>query len=197
MIIGPDAAALGALAGASALLAAVATVLGAAFLVLFFAKGGLWGLLNDIASIVLMLATIPVVLFLASFSAGLVGPLIAGGIALVGIVGMVGASVSQGMLIARVRTYQLLLPWTLGFGAVVGVWYVLIAITGYVAGMPFFMALLAALSGISFVALGYGFMRGNERHPLSVGGGVVLLFASTAFLIWIGLAAIAAAALSR
>jgi len=70
MIIGPDAAALGGLAGASALVAAVATVLGAAFLVLFFAKGGLWGLLNDIASIVLMLATIPVLLFLAMFTSG-------------------------------------------------------------------------------------------------------------------------------
>ena len=197
MIIGPDAAALGGLAGASALLAAVATVLGAVFLVLFFAKGGIWGLLNDIASIALMLATIPVVLFLASFSGGLVGALIAGGIALVGIVGMVGASVSQGLLIARVRTYQQLLPWTLGFGAVVGVWYVAIAITGYLAGMPFLMALLALLSGISFVALGYGFLRGNERHPLSIVGGVVLLFASTAFLVWIGLSAIAAAALSR
>jgi len=197
MIIGPDAAALGGLAGASALVAAVATVLGAAFLVLFFAKGGLWGLLNDIASIVLMLATIPVLLFLAMFTSGLVGGVVAGGIGLVGIVGMLGASVSQTLLIARVRTYQQLLPWTLGFGAIVGAWYVLIAITGYLAGMPFLMALLAFLSGISFIALGYGFLRGNERHPLSVGGGVVLLFASTAFLIWIAFSAMAAGALSR
>jgi hypothetical protein len=51
---------IAAIAGPFALVAAVATVLGAAFLVLFFAKGDPWGLLNDVASIVLMLATIPV-----------------------------------------------------------------------------------------------------------------------------------------
>jgi hypothetical protein len=60
MIIGPQAFGLLEVAGLSALLAAVATVIGAVFLGLFFWKGGLWGLLNDIASIVMMLATIPV-----------------------------------------------------------------------------------------------------------------------------------------
>ena len=196
MILGPQAG-LAAIAGPSALLAAVATVLGAIFLVLFFTKGGLWGLLNDIASIVLMLATIPLVVFLANFTGQLVGPVISGLIGAVGLVGMLGASVSQGLLIARIRTYEQLLPWTLGAGAVVGVWYVGVGITGYLAGMPFPMAVLAMLSGMSFIALGYGWLRGNERHPLSVGGGVVLLFASTIFLAWIGIAAVAAAALNR
>ena len=197
MIIGPDAAGLAALAGLSALIAAVATVLGAIFLVLFFAKGGAWGLLNDLASIVLMLATIPVVLFLANFTAGFFASIVAPAVAAVGILGMLGAAGTQGLLVARVRTYQQLLPWTLGFGAVVGVWYVLIAITGYQAGMPLLLVLLAFLSGVSFVALGYGFWRGNERHPLSIVGGVVLLFASTAFLVWMGLVGIAASALAR
>ena len=197
MIIGPDAAGLAGITAVSAFVAAVATILGAVFLVLFFAKGGRWGLLNDIFSVVLMLATIPIVLFLASFTSTSTGTLVAGAIATVGIVGMGGASVAQGLLIARVRTYEQLLPWTLGFGAIVGAWYLLVAVTGSAAGMPSLMALLAAASGVSFIALGYGFLRGNERHPLSVGGGVVLLFASTAFLIWIGLSATAAAALSR
>ena len=197
MIIGPDAAGLAGITAVSAFVAAMATILGAVFLVLFFAKGGRWGLLNDIFSVVLMLATIPIVLFLASFTSGSTGTLVAGAIATVGIVGMGGASVAQGLLIARVRTYEQLLPWTLGFGAIVGAWYLLVAVTGFAAGMPSLMALLAAASGVSFIALGYGFLRGNERHPLSVGGGVVLLFASTAFLIWIGLSATAAAALSR
>jgi hypothetical protein len=196
MIIGPQTG-LAALAGPSALLAAVATVLGAIFLVLFFARGGFWGLLNDLASIVLMLATIPVALFVASFTAERVGALPATAIALVGLAGMVGASIAQGLLVARIRTYEQLLPWTLGFGAVVGVWYVLVGLTGYLAGMPELMALLAVVSGLAFIALGYGWIRGNERHPLSVGGGVMLLFASTAFLIWLGISLSAAAALAR
>lgn len=189
MIIGPQAAELAALAGTSALVAAVATVVGAITLVLFFAKGGLWGLLNDISSIVLMLATVPVLVFLARFSEPALAPGVALVVAGIGLVGMLGTSVSQGLLVARVRTYQQLLPWTLGLGAVVGAWYVLIGITGRIAGMPELMAILAVVSGVGHVAIGYGFWRGNERHPLSIVGGVVLLITSTIFLTWLGIAA--------
>ena len=177
-----------ALAGPSALVAAVATVLGAVFLILFFAKGGLWGLLNDIASIVMMLAMIPVAFGIAEATSWRVGA--AGGIALVGIAGMVGASVSQGLLIARRFTYRQLLPWTLGFGAVVGAWYLLIGLAGIRSPSfdpgPINLDTLAIASGISFIALGYGFLRGNERHPLSIIGGLVLLVTSTWFLVWLG-----------
>ena len=110
---------------------------------------------------------------------------------------MLGASLSQALLVARIRTYQHLLPWTLGAGAVVGVWYVLAGILLLVATAPALIAALAITSGAGFIAIGYGFWRGNERHPLSIAGGVVLLVASTAFLIWIGLVAIADYGLSR
>lgn len=197
MILGPQAAGLVAIAGPSALLAAVATVVGAVTLMVFFAKGGWWGLANDIASVVMMLATIPVALFLASFTGALVGPLVAGAVLVVGLVGMVGTSITQGLLIARVRSYESLLPWTLGLGAVVGLWYLGVGVTGYLAGMPFLMAVLAVLSGIGFVAIGYGFWRAGQQSRIAMAGGVVLLFASTIFFVWIGLAAIAAAALNR
>lgn len=188
---------LAALAGPSALVAAVATVLGAVFLILFFARGGLWGLLNDIASIVLMLATIPVALFLGGAGDGDWRGINAPIVTAIGVVGMLGATISQALLIARIRTYRQLLPWTLGAGAVVGVWYVLVGALGFGAGFPPLLAALAIVSGVGFIAIGYGFWRGNERHPLSIVGGVVLLIASTAFLLWVGIAAIASYALSR
>ena len=179
------------LAGPSALVAAAATVVGAVTLILFFAKGGWWGLLNDISSIVLMLATIPVALAIRLVP---IGPLSdwEPGIAAVGIVGMLGAALSQGLLVARRASYEQLLPWTLGFGAVVGVWYVLIGLAGIGSSLfwdlsPITEERLAIASGISFIALGYGFMRGNERHPLSVIGGIVLVVTSTWFLMWVGL----------
>lgn len=197
MIIGPQAAEFAALAGSSALLAAVATVVGAVFLGLFFWKGDPWGILNDIASIVLMLATIPVLVFFLSFTWPYLAPGVALAVAAIGLVGMLGASVAQGLLVLRIRTYQQLLPWTLGFGAVVGVWYVLIGITGRFSGVPEIMAILAIAAGAGYVAIGYGFWRGNERHPLSIAGGLVLAVASTAFLAWIGIALIAAYGLSR
>ena len=174
------------LAGPSALLAAAATVVGAVTLILFFTKGQPWGLLNDIASIVLMVATIPVALAISDVHiADWDWP---AGIAAVGVVGMVGASISQGLLIARRYTYIQLLPWTLGFGAVVGVWYILVGLLGVRLGLfQSLLDVLAILSGVSFIALGYGFLRGNERHPLSIVGGLVLLVSSTWFLAWVGL----------
>lgn len=175
-------------AGPSAFVAAIATVVGAATLGLFFAKGQPWGTINDVSSIVLMLATIPVALAFAGVTS--TWSAWSAGAAAIGIVGMVGASVTQGLLVARRFSYQQLLPWTLGFGAVVGVWYLLIGLGGITS--PFFdndiigLDELAIASGISFIALGYGFLRGNERHPLSIIGGIVLLVASTWFLGWLG-----------
>lgn len=178
------------LVGWSALLAAVATVVGAVFLGLFFAKGEPWGTLNDIASVVLMLATIPV-----AVAIGLLGEDAFGGLALlvtaIGITGMAGAAIAQLLLVARVRTYRQLLPWTLGCGAVVGAWYVLVGLLGleFVATRqyPLTMIALALASGIGFIAIGYGFWRGNERHPASIVGGLVLPVSSTALLGWIAL----------
>ena len=176
------------LVGWSALLAAVATVVGALFLVLFFARGQPWGTLNDIASVVLMLATIPVALALGRLGEGTFGAL-AWLVTAIGIIGMSGAALGQTLLVARVYPYEQLLPWTLGSGAVVGVWYVLIGLLGleFVASRnyPPLVIALAIASGIGFIAIGYGFWRGSERHPLSVIGGLVLLVSSTAFLGWI------------
>ncbi len=177
-----------ALVGLSAVVAAVATLLGALFLVLFFARGGLWGLLNDIASIVLMLATIPVAVAIA-----FVGEDAFGGfawlVASIGVIGMAGAAFAQLLLVARVRTYRELLPWTLGSGAVVGVWYLLVGVLGLelvaTRNFPITLMALAIVSGVGFIATGYGFWRGNERHPLSIAGGLALLVSSTGFLGWI------------
>jgi hypothetical protein len=176
-------------AGPAALVAAVATIVGAVTLGLFFAKGQPWGTINDVSSIVLMLATIPVALAIADATSYRVDG--SGGIAIVGIVGMLGTGVSQALLIARRFTYERLLPWTLGFGAIVGVWYLLIGLAGIRAPNfeegPVTLDSLAITSGISFIALGYGFLRGNERHPLSIIGGIVLLVTSTWFLVRVGL----------
>jgi hypothetical protein len=176
------------LVGWSALLAAVATVLGALFLILFFTKGQPWGTLNDIASVVLMLATIPVAVALGRLGEGTFGAL-AWLVTAIGIIGMTGAALAQTLLVARVYPYEQLLGWTLGSGAVVGVWYALVGLLGleFVASRnyPPLLIALAIASGIGFIAIGYGFIRGNERHPLSIGGALVLLVSSTTFLGWL------------
>lgn len=177
------------LVGVSALVAAVTTILGAVFLVLFFAKGQPWGSLNDLASIVLMLAMVPVAIALGRLGEGVYG-IIAWGVTGLGVVGMLSAALGQSLLLARVYSYESLLPWTLGSGAIVGVWYVLVGILGleFVATRNYspLLIALAIASGIGFISLGFGFLRGNERHPLSIAGGFVVLVASTGFLGWIG-----------
>lgn len=191
-----------AIVGWSALVAAVATVAGAIFLVLFFTRGEPWGTRNDLASIVMMLATVPVAVLMPDLqgdappgSTWLVGHVAtAWAVGGVGVVGMLGAAVSQGLLVLRIRSYRDLLPWTLGAGAIVGAWYVLVGLLGLAGGyppaggFPPLLALLAIAAGVGYVAIGFGYWRGNERHPASVAGGLVLLVASTAFLTWVGIA---------
>jgi hypothetical protein len=175
------------LVGWSALLAVVATVAGALCLVLFFAKGQPWGTLNDIASVVLMLATIPVAVALGRLGEGPFG-LLAWLVTAIGIVGMAGAAGAQVLLLARAGTYQQLLPWTLGSGAVVGVWYVLVGLLGLefvtTRSYPPLLVALAVASGIGFIGMGYRFWRGSERHPVSIVAGIVLLASTTTFLGW-------------
>jgi hypothetical protein len=173
------------LAGPSALVAAVATVVGAITLGLFFSRGEPWGTRNDVASIVLMVATIPVTVAVAALQSRAFPVNVLA--ATVGVTGMVGASVAQGLLVARRRTYQQLLPWTLGFGAIVGAWYVLVGLLGLPTSDGPNISILAIAAGLGYVAIGYGFWRGNERHPLSIIGGLALLVASTWFLAWLGL----------
>ncbi len=177
--------AVGFLAGPSALVAAVATVVGAITLGLFFARGDPWGWRNDVASIVLMLTTIPVTVAVAVLQAN-AAPLNAV-VAAIGVVGMIGAAVSQGLLVARRWTYPQLLPWTLGFGAVVGAWYLAVGLLGLPTSDGPNLSILAIVSGVSYIAIGYGFWRGNERHPVSIVGGFGLLVASTWFLAWLGM----------
>lgn len=185
-----------AMASWSALVAAAATVVGAVFLMLFFKAGQPWGTLNDIASIVLMLATVPVAIRLGDIEARSSGP-IAGVAAAIGIAGMLAAAVAQAALVLRIGTYRGLLPYTLGSGAIVGVWYLFIAALGVTGGMPALLAVLAAFAGLGFLAVGYGFWRwGEERHPVSIVGGIWLVVGSTGFLGWLGVSLFASEALS-
>ncbi|MBF8290522.1 MAG: hypothetical protein HW391_1490 [Chloroflexi bacterium] len=173
-------------AGWSALLAAAATVVGMVTLMVFFARGDPWGRWNDIASVVLMLATIPVALLVAAIEAEQF-PIHAYLVACAGIVGMVLSAGFQTALVLRIRTYEQLLGRTLASGAIVGLWYVLIGVLSLPRGLGVPLPQLAVAAGIGFVAVAYGFAVGNQHHMASKVGGVVLFVASTAFLTMLGL----------
>jgi predicted secreted protein len=174
------------LAGWSAILAAAATVIGAVFLGLFFSRGEPWGTLNDIASVVLMLAMIPVALVLGTLEMERTTT-VAVAVAAVGIGGMLAAAGLQAALVARLRTYEQLLRPTLVAGGVVGVWYVLAGFLGLAGDIPQPLPWWMIASGLGFIAIGIGFAAGGQRHPLAALGGFTLALASTAFLAWLGI----------
>jgi membrane-associated HD superfamily phosphohydrolase len=172
-------------AGWSALLAAVATVVGAITLVFFFTRGEPWGRLNDASSVVLMLALIPVALLVATLESEIVTTNVLP-VAGLGIAAMLFVATLQALLVVGRVTYEQTKRQVLAGGAVVGLWFIL---TGALAGntaLEGLLAWLAIASGIGFIAIGYGFAVGNERHPLSALGGVLLLGASMSFLVVLG-----------
>jgi hypothetical protein len=178
------------LAGWSALLAAAATVVGAVFVGLFFRRGEPWGTWNDIASVVLMLAMIPVALVIGTIEMERTTT-VAVAVTAIGIGGMLAAAAFQTALVARLRTYEQLLRPTLTAGAVVGVWYVLAGFLALGGDLPQPLPWCMIAAGVGYVAIGYGFAVGGQRHPLAAIGGVTLAVASTAFLAWLGILLVA------
>jgi hypothetical protein len=172
-------------AGWSALLAAAATVIGAITLILFFTRGEPWGRLNDVSSVVLMLALVPVALLVAILESEIVTTTVLP-VAAIGIAAMLFVAALQALLVARRVTYEQTKLQVLAGGAVVGVWFILIGLLAGHTALEGPLAWLAIASGVGFIAIGYGFAVGNERHPLSALGGVVLLGASTTFLLLLG-----------
>ena len=172
-------------AGLSAWLAAAMTVVGAVSLMLFFSRGGRWGTLNDASSVVLVLAMIPVALVLAVIALEVVTT-VALVVAAIGIGAMLAFAVLQALLvIGRVRYEQTKTP-VLALGAVVGAWYLLTAITTAGTDLPDGLRLAAAVAGAGFIAVGIGFARGGQSHPLAAIGGLALILASLIFLVWLG-----------
>jgi hypothetical protein len=173
------------LAGWAALVAAGATVMGMLTLLLFFSRGGAWGRLNDASSVVLTLAMIPVALAIGEIEMEQFTTY-AFTVTLIGIFAMAAAAVPQALLTAGLASYQRVRVPVLVAGAGVGMWYLLAAYLALGSEIPELLRWLMAASGAGFVAVSYGFIAWNERHPLSVVGGIVVFVASLLFLAWIG-----------
>ncbi len=172
-------------AGLSAWLAAAMTVVGAITLMLFFSRGGRWGTWNDASSVVLMLAMIPVALVLTIIALEVVTT-VALAIGALGIAAMLALAVLQGLLVVGRVTYEQTKVAVLTVAAIVGVWYLLTAVSTASTDLPDGLRLAAAVSGAGYIAVGIGFARGGQSHPLAAIGGLALILASLIFLVWLG-----------
>lgn len=173
------------LAGLSAWLAAVMTVVGMVTLLLFFSRGGQWGMLNDASSVVLMLALIPVALVLAVIELEVVTTT-ALVVAAIGIIAMLAVALLQALLVVRRVTYEQTKLPVLGGTAVVGLWYLLTALVTGGTQIGDGVRVASAAAGVGFVAVGYGFATGGERHPAAGVGGLVAFVSSLALQLYLG-----------
>jgi len=173
------------LAGLSAWLAAVMTVVGMVTLLLFFSRGARWGMVNDASSVVLMLALIPVALVLAVIEMEVVTTT-ALVVAAVGIIAMLAVAVLQALLVLRRVTYEQTKPAVLGGTAVVGLWYLLTALVSNGTAIGGGVRVASAAAGVGFVLVGYGFAVGGERHPAAAIGGVIAFVSSLAVQLYLG-----------
>ena len=173
------------LAGASAWLAAVMTVIGMVTLVLFFARGGRWGWYNDVASVVLMLSLVPVALVLAVIELEVVTT-VALVVAAIGILAMSTVAALQALLVAGRVTYDQTKLAVMGGTALLGLWYLLTALVTAGTAIPDGIRIASALSGIGFIVAGYGFAVGGERHPAAAAGWLVAFVATLVFQAWLG-----------
>jgi hypothetical protein len=173
------------LAGLAAWLAAAMSVVGMVTLVLFFSRGGRWGLYNDVSSVVLMLVLIPVALVLAAIELEVVTTT-ALVVAAIGILGMLVVAILQALLVLGRVTYEQTKSPVMGGTAVLGVWYLLTALVSGGTEIPDGIRAASAASGVGFLVAGYGFAVGGERHPAAAGGWFVAFVGTLVFLVWLG-----------
>jgi hypothetical protein len=163
------------LAGWCAVAAGVLTVTGLITLLAFFGTGSaVLGALNDLNTILMSVATVPVALALhpvASRTSGAVAT-IALGIAL---------------LLAHVMSFSTtLLPITIGNG-LIGIWLLMTAALVLAAGaVPAPLGWLGIAGGAGLVTAAMGFPLLGREHPAIVVGGVVALIGLVGFYGWAG-----------
>ncbi|NOH01433.1 MAG: hypothetical protein HND47_05375 [Chloroflexi bacterium] len=174
------------LAGWSAYLSAVATILGAVTLVIFFSVGDPFGKINDVSSIVIALASIPMLLALHKLHRNVFYALSFGAL-IVGIAAMLIAGIVQTLFVFGVFQYeQTVYVSPLGFG----LFGVAIAVYGYLARVgkifPSALSVLGMLAGIGYALVAFGFLLGGENHLFSYVGGSIAVIAYPFWAIWLG-----------
>lgn len=173
-------------AGWSAYLSAAATIIGFVTLIVFFSVGEPFGTINDISSVILALALLP--LALALYLLQLRGAPVLSLIALIaGICAMLTASILQILLVLRVVKFELTLVAVLAAFGVVGVWLLLnssLALTNKT--LPSGLAGVGVIAAVGYLLVILGFLLGGQQHPLTAVGGLTAVIGYPIWAIWIG-----------
>ncbi len=173
-------------AGWSAVVSAIATVLGLVTLITFFALGQPWGTINDIFSVILAFSLLPVLLVLYQLHRQ-DAPVITLVMLVIGVLALLVAAVFQTLLIFGIIKYEqtaVIVPAAFGlFGVALIVFNTVARAQG---SLPDTLALLGIAAGVSYVLVIVGFILGGQEHPLTAVGGLTAVITYPIFAIWFG-----------
>lgn len=154
-------------AGWCGYIAAGATIFGFVTFVAFFVVGNPFGVMNDIASVVIALTSIPILIALQELHR-MNYSVLSWSALVIGVPALLTAAVTQSMLVLEIIKYEQTLPATIGFG----VFGISLMIYGYLSLIGEMLPRKISMGGI-FAGLGYflvivGFLLGQQNHPLTI-----------------------------
>ena len=172
-------------AGWCGYIAAGATIVGFITFVIFLILGDPFGIMNDIASVIIALTSIPILLVLHQLhrvnyaGASWIGLLL-------GIAALIVAAVTQTMLVLNVIEYKQTVPATIGFG----VFGISLMIYGYLSrigeSFPRKISTWGIFAGLGYFLVVIGILLGQQNHPLSYVGGLMSVIAFPTWAIMLG-----------
>ncbi len=173
-------------AGWSAYVSAAATIIGFVTLILFFSVGQPFGTINDVSSIIIALAILPVLFVLHELHHA-VNSTVSLGALILGIVSVLTAALLQTLFVFKVIPGDLSGKIvTVAFG-VFGIALVLFNYLVYSSKSfsPQF-AIWGSVAGAGYAVVALGFLLGGQDHPLTYVGGLAAIVAYPVWAIWFG-----------
>lgn len=139
-------------------------------LLLFFARGGFWGPLNDTLSVIWALTLVPLAWWFFQTNRLFFPPLNTLA-AVLGIGSMLLFALLQGALVLRVVRYEQTVSLIMTLIGVIGVWLTVNALlSGMGRVLPAGMIWVMMIFGMGLLLSAVGFWLGGERHPLAAIG---------------------------
>jgi hypothetical protein len=174
------------LAGWSAILSAIATLVGAVTLVIFFSVGEPFGTINDVSSVVIGLTAILILFALYQIHRPS-APTVSLVAFLIGALAMLIAALLQALLVINVLNFGAFGETVTVMFGIFGASLVTFGWLVYSSGtMPRRLAWAGIAAGIGYVLVNVGFILGGENHPLAYLGGALAVIAYPTWAIWLG-----------
>jgi hypothetical protein len=170
------------LAGWSAILSALATILGAVTLVMFFSLGEPFGTINDISSVVIGVTGAIILYALHQVHRGAAPVLSLTAFAIGALAALAAAAFQTVLVVARVNV-GVITTYLFGvFGAALMLYGYLILVHKTLPRGPGWSGIAA---GIGYVVVDMGFILSGPNHPLTYIGGIISVLAYPTWAIWL------------